>query len=67
MQRYKSREDVVLGDKILFDNSTGFLQELPYINMVGRVVERSLFNDNIKVEFYHGEKIVLSIPYYLAQ
>ena len=46
MQRYKSREDVVLGDKILFDNSTGFLQELPYINMVGSVVEHSLFNDN---------------------
>lgn len=78
MQRYRSKYEVKTGDRILLDNSTGILPDLPYINFVGEVIDKNVSaevnnngidenGDYISVRLLFKDGIEVNIPYYLAQ
>lgn len=70
MNRYANKAQVVVGDKIMLDNKTGFLKDMLRVKMVGDVISTDLDGDLISVSFnINGVKDpeVRSIPYFLAQ
>jgi hypothetical protein len=70
MHRYSKKEDVKIGDRVLFDNATGFILDVLKIKIIGEVVNINLDGDLIRVSFLlNGEKdpFVKDIPYFLCQ
>lgn len=68
-QAYKSINDVVIGQRIMYDNTSGYVSELPRIKMVGEILDLDKDKQTIAVEFkIRGfEPKVIDLPYFLAQ
>jgi len=68
--RYLKKKDVKVGDRIIFDNKTGFLKDMLKIKMVGEIIDVDLEDNLISVLFKTNginDPIIKSIPYFLCQ
>lgn len=67
MRRYRTKEDVRLGNFVAFDNRGKFYMGIPFEVLVGKVVK---INEDetiaIKIDIY-GNDVDVDIPYYMAQ
>ena len=70
MNRYLHKSQVNVGDRILFDNKTGFIKDMIRSKFIGEVISVDLEGDLIEVAFkINGivEPVIQSIPYFLCQ
>jgi len=70
MQRFKNKSDVTIGSRVIFDNLTSFLKDLPKVRMIGDVVSTDSENNDVTVNLYivgHEEPIEVKLPFYLLQ
>lgn len=70
MQRFKKKEDVTIGANIIFNNITKFCQDLPKVNLVGKVVSIDTDGDKVTVDLYiagRKEPTRVQLPYYILQ
>ena len=70
MKKYANKEQVNIGDKIMFDNKINFFKDMLKIKMIGDVTEVNLDGDLIEVAFnINGVKdpIVKTLQYFLCQ
>jgi len=70
INRYSKKEDVKVGDRILFDNKTLFFRDMLKIKMIGEVIDVNLEDNLISVSFKINainDPIIKSIPYFLCQ
>jgi hypothetical protein len=69
MNRYTKKEDAKIGDRIMFDNKTGFFKDLLKIKIIGEVIDIETEGNDISVSFKLNGKdpIIKEIPYFLCQ
>jgi hypothetical protein len=68
-QMYNSIDDVVVGQRLMYDNTSGFIAELPRIRLVGDVLGSDKKKQTVSVEFkVRGfDPMTIDLPYFLAQ
>ena len=70
MQRFKKKSDVIVGSRIIFDNMTSYIKNLPMVRMIGDVVEIEVEGDMVVVNLNiagREEVVPVHLPYYLLQ
>jgi len=70
MQRFKKKSDVIVGSRIIFDNMTSYIKNLPMVRMIGDVVEIEVEGDMVVVNLNiagREEVVPVRLPYYLLQ
>ena len=68
--RYSNKSEVKIGDRIMFDNKTGFIKDVLKIKIIGDVIETDLDKNLIRISFnINGieEPSIKDIPYFLCQ
>lgn len=71
MQRFKKKSDVTVGSRVIFNNLTYYLKDLPRVRLVGEVKDL-LENDDkmVLIELFvagYEETFIKKIPFYLLQ
>ena len=70
MNRYTKKEDAQIGDRVMFDNKTGFLKGLLKIKLIGEVIDLDGEGHNITISFMINgipDPIIKEVPYFLCQ
>ena len=68
--RYNNKNEVKVGDRIMFDNKTGFIRDLLKVKLIGDVIDTELDDNLIKISFnVNGikEPLIKDVPYFLCQ
>ena len=68
--RYSNKNEVKIGDRIMFDNKAGFIKDVLKIKIIGDVIETDLDKNLIRISFnINGieEPSIKDIPYFLCQ